>query len=464
MLTVLADAGAVASITRMLLDLVQNWLDQPAWDPLLNLFVMRRPRPQERVACSANQNLTEQWLAGEVVPAHAVRASAEPRACALLHKLLLLEEAADFCWNLRQGHPRALLHAIRTVLAGSKADPLAAAAPDLLPRLAKPEWSRAKTAQRVVEVYLGPDAQLDRRPQNAQMLDEVALYPARPRETYQERWQASAMHPSERDGRVIGAAADDLGLITPSLPAHDWYSQAIVLGGGGLTPLRRVVHLDRLLNECQPAIDAIWLLGSGRHIGAEERSATDQFAPAARDEFDLMCAAAQQALGARGGSTTLVCGCADAEQPCGQWQAQMLEAGCERDAVELTPVAFQHSRLRTYAVSRFGPVHVLSAPTSNPPSRPNTADTYRTLVSLAHIERASRLLVVTSQLFVPFQTFDALRMLTAPTGASVEVLGLPNTEDRGEAPGLLLQEVLSAVRSARRLLVATTIEVDLDLC
>jgi len=61
-------------------------------------------------------------------------------------------------------------------------------------------------------------------------------------------------------------------------------------------------------------------------------------------------------------------------------------------------------------------------------------------------------IVVTTQVFVPFQTFDALRMLSLPHGVDVTAVGFGfERGDRPMTPEFELQEVLSGIRSARRL-------------
>jgi hypothetical protein len=61
---------------------------------------------------------------------------------------------------------------------------------------------------------------------------------------------------------------------------------------------------------------------------------------------------------------------------------------------------------------------------------------------------------LTTQLFIPFQGFDALRRLYLPLGVEVDAVGFD--AERGDRPLIavdLLQEVLSGIRSARRLVV-----------
>jgi len=64
-------------------------------------------------------------------------------------------------------------------------------------------------------------------------------------------------------------------------------------------------------------------------------------------------------------------------------------------------------------------------------------------------------LVVTAQVFVPFQTFDGLRRRYLPFGVDIDAVGFrADRGDRPETAEYLLQETLSAIRSARRLVVA----------
>jgi hypothetical protein len=131
------------------------------------------------------------------------------------------------------------------------------------------------------------------------------------------------------------------------------------------------------------------------------------------------------------------------------------------EAIGNTPSTYRHDRLRTYrSTSTGGMVRVLGAATSRPGLRPNTADTYALFVHLANPTPDQQGLAVTTQAFVPFQTFDAFRKLSLPTGAGVEVVGAAADRRNLRAIGVSdhcgveqsLQEVLSGLRSARRLM------------
>ena len=197
-----------------------------------------------------------------------------------------------------------------------------------------------------------------------------------------------------------------------------------MLGGGGRTPLLRAQYLDTLIEEHGVRPGQVWMLGSPRPIEeVKERPAADTYAAGAVDEFDLMCAAAEQAFAAADPDTVLLCGCRSESDPCPTWASQMEEQGCDAQSIAATDVRLQHTRRCTYRTSRVGPINVLSASTSNPPDRPNTADTYALLAAEANPQAGDRALIVTTQVFYPFQSFDALRMLALPSGLMTETVG-----------------------------------------
>lgn len=98
---------------------------------------------------------------------------------------------------------------------------------------------------------------------------------------------------------------------------------------------------------------------------------------------------------------------------------------------------------------------VLSASTSRPPHRPNTADTFWLWLRCVQPRIAQRVLIVTSQVFVPFETFDAIRQLYLPRGVHLDVVGFgPEWGEPPKTTEYLLQETLSGLRSASRLVSA----------
>jgi hypothetical protein len=97
---------------------------------------------------------------------------------------------------------------------------------------------------------------------------------------------------------------------------------------------------------------------------------------------------------------------------------------------------------------------VLSASTGRPPKRPDTSDTFDLWARHADPRFGQRVLVITTQVFVPFQTFDGLRRVYLPHGVDIDTVGLgPGWVDRPQTAEYLLQESPSAIRSGRRLMI-----------
>lgn len=267
---------------------------------------------------------------------------------------------------------------------------------------------------------------------------------------YRERNHAGTADFDEDTRARIIEIARELELITPRVPRHATYDMTLVLGGGYLSPLLRT-RLAAQIEAAGTALGTLYSLGSPRFLISEppEATAVAGYAPDARDEFDLMCAAAASEFGLTVDTPEFLCGCTFAATRCPSWPA----AG-DPDAAE-TPPEYTHLRtapLRALDSSVRG--SVLSAHTSRPPLRPNTSDTYELLSRVAHPHDGQRALIVTTQIFVPFQRFDGMRRLWLPSGVDIDAVGFG--EEWGDRPltaEYVLQETLSAIRSARRLLV-----------
>jgi len=287
-----------------------------------------------------------------------------------------------------------------------------------------------------------------------ELRDAVARWPERVDHGWRERSDATVL-PFGGDGRRrIEGAVVELGLAGECPPQLRAYDHVVVLGGLGLSPLLRCAYAADVIAAHSLAPRAIWLLGSPRPVTDAERQRSDTYARGAHDEFELMCAAGQLVFSRQGGRYETVCGCGDLDAACPQWQDRwgQLDASVRAQ----TEFRLQHRRRASLAGGGVE-VHALSASTSQAPRRPNTGDTYELLAELAELDERSRVLVVTGQQFVPFQAFDAIRLLHVPHGCHVDAVG-HTAVDRAAAHsgrvhtvGHTLQEVLSALRSARRL-------------
>ena len=271
---------------------------------------------------------------------------------------------------------------------------------------------------------------------------------------YRERAQAAVGDYDDALRARIRELADRLGLVSPEPTRHQRYAKTLVMGGGYRSPLLRARYAARFQ---QDGVDLgeLEFLGSPRFLIDEppERPATEAYAPGAVDEFDLMKAAARVEFGVETDPETFVCGCSSADEICPQW---LFDHGLEDSAVVAeTPAAYTHERrvrLRDAEGREVGSVY--SASTSRPPLRPDTSDTFVLWVRCADPRPGQRVLVVTTQVFVPFQAFDGIRRLYLPHGLDVDTVGFgAGRGDRPETAEYLMQEVLSAIRSSRRLLV-----------
>jgi len=265
---------------------------------------------------------------------------------------------------------------------------------------------------------------------------------------YQERWNKARFPFDTNVIERINCAARELGLIGESRPKLDRYDHVVILGGGANSPIMRASYAAELMDEHLLDCGDLWLLGSPREVAEAERDNAHWYAPGAVDEFGLMIGAACRAFNVSPGPVEFVCGCSNDNESCPTWGTTPLAVG-SFEAITSTPKEFQHER-KMGLLGGSKSVTVLSASTSNPPQRTNTADTYRMLADIAQFEIGVSVLIVTNQMFVPFQTFDALRILALPHSLRIDVVGLgaQRVDDTVEN---LLQEILSAIRSARRL-------------
>ncbi|MBE1484843.1 hypothetical protein [Plantactinospora soyae] len=268
--------------------------------------------------------------------------------------------------------------------------------------------------------------------------------------TYRERAQAAHADFSPETRAEVLRLTDALGLVSPRPPRSRRYARTLVLGGGYRSALFRARYAAQL-QASGVVLGEVDFLGSPRFLLDEppERPVVEPYAPGAADEFDLMIGAVRTEFGLEPAEVTFLCGCSSAEHTCPNWSAGSLPRA------DQTPPAFTHERRVALADADGQAVgSVYSASTGRPPLRPDTADTLRLWARYAQPRLGQRVLVVTTQVFVPFQAFDGIRRLYLPHGVDLDTVGYgAEWKDRPQTAEYLLQETLSAIRSARRLLV-----------
>lgn len=226
-------------------------------------------------------------------------------------------------------------------------------------------------------------------------------------------------------GERILPAAEALGLIGRGRPSRRHYDSVLVLGGGALGCLIRTDFTAALVAQGLTT-GTLAGLGSRRPLSPSEAALVD----GAKTEGDAVDSGLRRAFG-------------------------LVDEIADRRDVPVSPSLA--AEVRHY---RRAAIEIVVARRSEPGLRANTADTYAAWSAAAAPPPGDSLLIVTSEIYVPFQQCDAIRMLARPLNCTVETIGAPaayslrdGTRQEFGAPQYL-QEVRSAIRSMRAILSA----------
>jgi len=234
-----------------------------------------------------------------------------------------------------------------------------------------------------------------------------------------------AQHTAEV-GDLIKEAAQSLGLIGRGHPHRDQYDHVLVLGGGRVTGRARSLYAAQLLVNGVSAGSVVGL-GSLRML-PPAATVADPGSAADVTEGEAMLRGLQEAFPPTGGTGERRGTTADGND----WWVRSYPSGS-----------------RT--------MHTIAAPSRRPGQRANTIDTLHGWVNLiAPPTAVESVLLVTTDLYVPFQHFDAITTLGLEMRCGIETVGFatgsfkqwPNGPAR---PGELLQETRSAILSLHRL-------------
>jgi hypothetical protein len=231
---------------------------------------------------------------------------------------------------------------------------------------------------------------------------------------------------------VVEAGASALGLVASGAGPQGRYDYVLILGGLARACLSRPLYTARALEAGELEAGEVIAIGAFRDLSEGELALLASFGESsAGDEFEAMDLGIRAAF--------------DLEEP------------AARRGEELESRNFSW-RVHEYRTAAGMPLLVAAAPSTEPEvRRANTADTLAWLVDTqVELMSGQRLLIVTTDIYVPFQQADALRMLALPHGVEVEVVGVvPGLVDRRLAheftPDKYLQEIRSTIRSLRRL-------------
>lgn len=244
------------------------------------------------------------------------------------------------------------------------------------------------------------------------------------------RWLVDDSSLTEAQCHIAKESARELGLIGQEIPNGSTYDFVWVLGGARLSCLLRPRLAARLVTEHGLQFGMIALLSSAREVAETEREATDTYAPGAKTEFDLINKGAEIEFKLESSFTEERFD--DAVNPNGSWV------------------------IRSYNKSgNFPPLLSLSAPSSSPYPQPaNSADTYNFFFEHFQVPPGSSFLLITSQIYVPYQQLEALRTVALKYNVVIETVGFPlewsgNLQGMN-APSNYLQEIRSTIQSANR--------------
>lgn len=245
------------------------------------------------------------------------------------------------------------------------------------------------------------------------------------------RWMVKNDDISQEQEKMVFRGIDKLGLRNVSETDLDWYDYIVALGGARMSCLFRPQYVGQLISQMRKSPKSAVMLSGMRPIADTERTATDMYAPGAANEFDLINAGAEETF-------------------------QLKKEYEERKYCH--PNANRSWAIRTYVAPQYDfKIQSVSGPSSDPENRrANSADTFAFFVKKEQISPGSRVLLVTSQIYVPYQQLEAIRTWALPNDVYVETVGFPKEWNMNQQ-GMMktanyLQEIRSAIQAVNRYL------------
>jgi len=244
--------------------------------------------------------------------------------------------------------------------------------------------------------------------------------------------QAALEAEREIPGDLVIAAASALGLVNATPIPPESFTWLVVLSGLARACVNRTRHASAVLRDGVQA-GSVAVLGGHRELSADEKVlAKEQGFGELFDEAQVVLAATEQSFGLDGEPESEVSG-----PRRNDWDSELRTAS---------------------ARYRWPTVEVLIVPSGQPDRRVNTEDQLRYWAARNGIGRDDRVLLLTTQIYVPFQQLVALRVLGIERGCAVHYCGvdarssfLPALSFSGPH---YLQEIRSALLAADTLMTA----------
>lgn len=296
-------------------------------------------------------------------------------------------------------------------------------------------WINSTEMQQLVETFGGEmpsdvsvSAQLDWLVEFSNVWDFRAERRTRDKETGEKaRWLLDETSVSSDLAAVVMNSVMAMGLVGIAQPVEKNFDYALVLGGARMACLYRVKYARTLREEFNVKYKWLAALCGMRPIAESERQATDTYAPGAQSEFDLLRAAMQ-----------MVYPNARLSEKSGNMEGNVNASWALENYLDQVPM------------------QVLAAPSSEPDQRrANTADTFDFWIKQQHPAKGSKVLLITSQIYVPYQQVIAIRLLGLKMGMYIETVGFPTEWSYGikglQRPVNYLQEIRATVMELQKL-------------
>ena len=235
---------------------------------------------------------------------------------------------------------------------------------------------------------------------------------------------------SKEQKECIDKVITKLGLLGIKKPSLEQYDYILALGGARMSCLYRTKYAWQMAEKYKDRLKALVLLGALRPVAETEREATDSYALGARTEFDLMEAALQH--------------CGSDLEKISVWMG-------ENEHNNLTwRMHYYRNKKNDFSIIN------MAAPSTDIARRANSADSYQFFWDKISEKRESSILLVTSQIYVPYQHIEAVRTLGLPYNMTIDTIGFPVEWNVNVAGGMMqyenyLQEIRSALQAMERL-------------
>ena len=229
-----------------------------------------------------------------------------------------------------------------------------------------------------------------------------------------ERNQVKEVTLTHEQDTAVRAFVEQFQMDKETYAQHGAYDAATVLGGladevdeQGVYKMgacrARVRKLKGTL-ESGVQVPMVVLLGGGRRLGAKERAAN----PGAKTEFDALAMAFEQELGVSKDTAEIV----------------------DYHDIQRRPHEPEAWRIRYYDMQDGTQAFAVGSPATPGRHRANTrgANQFMRALSDADLFPLGRLLVVTTDLYVPFQDLDARRNLGLELGVDIDTIGFSGVD------------------------------------